>query len=152
MIRSGEDRKRWGHFGRFVRALREAKRLSQAEAASRAGMSDRHWKRLEAGASGTTRNKVPAIAHALDADLNETFLNAGFAPPEGPYYEPQFAKSQFADIYRKFQSLTTPQQNRLRLILEMLDREVERMLEEGGGGGEPPLRPAALSSQHPDEY
>jgi transcriptional regulator with XRE-family HTH domain len=78
MNRSGKDTK---DFGLWLRTHRTAAGINQTEAAKRARMSRTQWARLELGESGTKRENVPLIAKAINADLAETYRQAGYASP-----------------------------------------------------------------------
>ena len=60
--------------GRAIRARRVAYDWSQAEAAERAGMGERTWRRLENSGQATTENLVnAAIALRCEAHLADLF-------------------------------------------------------------------------------
>lgn len=67
------------HFGTWLRARRMALGMSQEKAAEEAKLSTNTWHRIEAGISGTRYSTVPRIAHAIQADLSETYRMAGFS-------------------------------------------------------------------------
>ncbi len=69
-------------FGNWLRVQRTALGLSQEKAGEEAKLSTNTWYRIEAGIVGTRKATVPRIAHAVQADLNETYRQAGFLPPE----------------------------------------------------------------------
>jgi transcriptional regulator with XRE-family HTH domain len=71
----------WVEFGAWIRDERESRRLSQGGAASRAGIDRQQWYRIESGKSGTRRDTVIAIAHALSVDEDEALKKAGFDSP-----------------------------------------------------------------------
>jgi transcriptional regulator with XRE-family HTH domain len=71
-------------FGAELRAMREARRLSQAELARRAGVD--HWfiSRLESGSRKPSREMVAVLAEALDLERalrQRLFVAAGYYPP-----------------------------------------------------------------------
>jgi transcriptional regulator with XRE-family HTH domain len=70
-------------FGTMLRSWRAARRLSQLELASAAGVSSRHLSFIETGRSRPSREMVVHLAEQLDIPLRErnTLLTAaGFAP------------------------------------------------------------------------
>lgn len=61
-------------FARNVRALRKAKKLSQEEAAERAGMNARAWQKVElgeAGKQGPTLRTIVKVARGLGVEPHE---------------------------------------------------------------------------------
>jgi transcriptional regulator with XRE-family HTH domain len=69
-------------FGNWIKELRDNARLSQDGAARRAGIDRQQWYRIENGLSGTKRDTVIRIAHALSASPDEALVRAGFAPEQ----------------------------------------------------------------------
>jgi len=76
-----EETERWRTFGAWVRSRRRSLGISQNVAASRAGLAGNHWSRLENGKSGIRRDKVEAIARALELHPSLVFEASGYAPP-----------------------------------------------------------------------
>ena len=69
--------------GPRLRALRDARRLSQMELSLRVGVSQRHLSWLENGRARPSRGMLLALLDALDAPLterNDALLAAGYAP------------------------------------------------------------------------
>lgn len=69
--------------GPRLRALRDARRLSQMELSLRVGVSQRHLSWLETGRARPSREMLLALLDALDAPLterNDALLAAGYAP------------------------------------------------------------------------
>lgn len=56
-----------------MRALREAKKLTQEELATRAQLDAKHIQTIEAGKTNTTMASLVGIAAALDVRLAELF-------------------------------------------------------------------------------
>ena len=69
----------WKSFGTWIKELRDKAGLSQDGAARRAEIDRQQWYRIENGLSGTKRDTVIRIAHALSADPNEALERAGFS-------------------------------------------------------------------------
>lgn len=68
-------------FGRFIRARREEKNLSQDGLGQRAGLDRQHIWRIENGLTGTRRDTVRRLAEALDVDQTILLHKAGFSSP-----------------------------------------------------------------------
>lgn len=66
-------------FGAWLKQKREESHFSQGGAAARAGIDRQQWYRIENGLSGTKRDTVVAIAHALSLPVEEALSRAGFA-------------------------------------------------------------------------
>lgn len=60
-------------FGHRVRTLRERAGLPQEEVAHRMGLSSSSFARIERGQQATRTNRLPALAAALEVDLQEFF-------------------------------------------------------------------------------
>src|SRR5215217_5429231 len=73
------DKKRWHVFADWLKAQREAARLSQDGLANLVGVDRQTIYRLENALSGTRRETILALAKALDADEREALRKAGFA-------------------------------------------------------------------------
>lgn len=69
--------------GKWLREERIARRLTQHEAAKRAGISRPLLAKIEAGDQPLHVSKVPGIASALDLDLATVYQRAGYIPPAG---------------------------------------------------------------------
>lgn len=83
-----------GQLGRLLRDWRARRGWSQLDTALAADMSQRHLSFIESGRSTPGRDKLLAIAEALDVPLRERnalLLAAGYAPlyPEQPWDAPQ---------------------------------------------------------------
>jgi transcriptional regulator with XRE-family HTH domain len=78
--------------------------------------------------SGTARNltlaKLRALARGLGVPIEEVISRA-----YGETYEDDlaFAKSRFAEVYYKFEELSDENKENALYLLEILDREVERL-------------------------
>lgn len=71
--------------GQLMRALREARRMSQSQLANRAELDHSYISRLERGTRTPTREAIHLIADALDLPLTDSnrdrmLAAAGFAP------------------------------------------------------------------------
>lgn len=62
------------HVGSTVRDHRRGLGLSQAEAASRTGISEAGWSRLEGGTTDPRLSQLLAVQEVLDVDSLETFV------------------------------------------------------------------------------
>jgi transcriptional regulator with XRE-family HTH domain len=62
-----------GRLGKRIRALREAKGLTQEELATRAQLDAKHIQTIEAGKTNTTVASLVGIAAALDGRLTDLF-------------------------------------------------------------------------------
>jgi len=60
-------------FGRRIRALREAKSISQEELAYRAGMHRTYLGGIERGERNPALKNISALAKALEVDISELF-------------------------------------------------------------------------------
>jgi transcriptional regulator with XRE-family HTH domain len=58
---------------RSLRRLRDAKGLTQEQAAEMAGVNWRHWQKLEAGEVNVTLNTLERICRGLKVDVRELF-------------------------------------------------------------------------------
>jgi transcriptional regulator with XRE-family HTH domain len=88
-------------FGTMLRTWRSARRMSQLELASVAGVSSRHLSFIETGRARPSREMVVHLAEQLDVPLRErnTLLTAaGFAPlyRETPLSAPEMAQARAA--------------------------------------------------------
>ncbi|HWP18214.1 MAG TPA: helix-turn-helix transcriptional regulator [Burkholderiaceae bacterium] len=82
--------------GERVKALRQARRLSQLELSLRVGVSQRHLSFIETGRSQPSREMLLALMDALElplAERNQLLIKAGFAPhyPQQPLASPDMA-------------------------------------------------------------
>jgi len=71
-------------FGAELRAMREARRFSQAELARRAGVDHSFISRLESGSRKPSRKMVALLAEALELERalrQRLFVAAGYYPP-----------------------------------------------------------------------
>jgi transcriptional regulator with XRE-family HTH domain len=59
--------------GRRLRALRDARGLTQERLAERAGVDAKHYQALESGLSNVTFATLLAVARALGVSLSELF-------------------------------------------------------------------------------
>jgi transcriptional regulator with XRE-family HTH domain len=59
--------------GRNMKRIRHARRLTQKEAATLAGIHWRHWQKVEAGHINPTLSSISGIAVALDTTIAELF-------------------------------------------------------------------------------
>ena len=86
-------------FGRRVRAARSARKMTQAETALAAGLSDGvAVSKIESGAHGIRLTTALALADALDASLDFLTGREGFAAPD-----PEVNKRM--EILRKIEAL-----------------------------------------------
>jgi len=60
-------------FGHHIRALREAKSISQEELAYRAGMHRTYLGGIERGERNPALKNISALAKALEVDISELF-------------------------------------------------------------------------------
>ena len=126
-------------FGQYVARKRKAAGLTQAELAGRVSVTTTYIRHLERGVDPFGRSEslrpavelVDAIAKAVDAPLAETRSRAGYATPTESngeeLNESGFDKSDFAALYRKYERLKPKQKRAFTPILEMIDRELERL-------------------------
>lgn len=109
--------------GRFVRERRRALDLSQEELADRAGLSRAMIAKLETGATGIRRERIPGLARALQEPDDVLFNLAGFTPIDRTTYGIEVAGGRW-----------TPAQNQefLDLAKRMLDEiaEIKHSLDE----------------------
>src|SRR5262245_65322706 len=83
-------------FGKLLRRWRGARRMSQLDLASEAGISARHLSFLETGRAQPSREMVQLLAGMLDVPLTERnalLVGAGYAPVYGerPLASPELA-------------------------------------------------------------
>lgn len=93
----------WAAFGAWIKEQREARKISQGGAAKRAEIDRQQWFRIENGLSGTRRDTVIRMAHAISADVDEALRLAGFAPLNAP--EPRGKPSTLADLLDRLDEL-----------------------------------------------
>jgi len=95
-------------FGTMLRTWRTARRMSQLELASAAGVSSRHLSFIETGRSRPSREMVVHLAEQLDVPLRErnALLNA----------------AGFAALYRET-SLSAPEMAQARQAIELVLRQ-----------------------------
>lgn len=124
----------WEAFGRWMRARREGKGLSQEAAAETVRMHPQTWYRLEGGASTkhSTMLRVARFLASDDGDLNHMLVAIGFAPmPISPKSHPYDTIESVLDAAAFFEhkGLSELDKERLRPSLEMLDQEIKRLQE-----------------------
>jgi transcriptional regulator with XRE-family HTH domain len=131
-------------FGQYVARKREAAGLTQVELAGRVGVTPTYIGYLEREVDPTGIGErlrpmievVDAVAAALGLPLTEVRLAAGHDPPAGTAsssfevvrINPD--EGDFAALRRKYESLTPEQRRSFRPVLEMVDRELDRLLKQ----------------------
>jgi transcriptional regulator with XRE-family HTH domain len=121
---------RWKAFGQWVAETRERSGVSQTEAALKAGMARQQWNRIETGNSGTRYDTVVKIAKVLSVVPAVALLKAGFSPMEDPNVKQEFEDSDLAILFYKQKNLTPEGKAKFKPILEMVDREIDRIEKE----------------------
>lgn len=108
----------WQAFGAWVKGEREAKRLTQSDAARAAGIDRQHWYRIESGKSGTKRDTVIAIARALEVSESIALDRAGYSPqiPEERHRLPEGVTIYFDSS----SDLTDEQKDKLLDVINMI--------------------------------
>lgn len=121
---------RWKAFGQWVAEVRDGMPISQTEAAERAGMVRQQWNRIETGNSGTRYDTVLKIAEVLGVPPEVALIKAGFSPMEDPKTKKEFEESDLAVLFYKQKNLTPEGKAKFKPILEMVDREIDRIEKE----------------------
>ena len=115
--------------------------MKQAELARRIGVTPMYVSYLERGVdpSGISETLLPtvaladAIATALNMTVQEVRSAAGLTAAEDLPEDASltisngFKESDFAALHLKYESLTPEQRENLRPVLEMIDRELDRL-------------------------
>ncbi|HYE64064.1 MAG TPA: helix-turn-helix transcriptional regulator [Pyrinomonadaceae bacterium] len=129
-------------FGQYIARRRKAVGLTQAEVARRISVTPTYISHLERGIDPTGRSDmllptvevVDAIAKAINAPVAKVRRLAGHAPPEDVIHEVidenVFDKGDFDALYFKYEKLTAKQKREFKRILEMIDRELDRLQQE----------------------
>lgn len=110
--------KHWETFGSWLRKMRRAADLSQAEVARRAHISENQVARIEKGESGTRRETVIALARAIGINLADALKQAGYALPD---------EKAVAELNEKFYPSQMPPKTYTQLLyaLEALGIEID---------------------------
>ena len=122
------DKKRWRVFGDWLKIKREEAKLSQDGLAYLVGVDRQTIYRLENALSGTKRETVIAIAKALNANEEEALRKAGFAPQEE--IDSDIERVELETMYRKRKNLTGQRRDAFKRLLDMVDRELDKLNEE----------------------
>lgn len=70
-------------YGKYIRHLREARGISLNAFAPSIGISSTYWSRIEREQEKPPKDDlIAAAAHALDSDVDESFIQAGRLPPD----------------------------------------------------------------------
>jgi transcriptional regulator with XRE-family HTH domain len=118
------------NFGSWLRNRRKALDLLQSDVAQRAGVSISYISTLERGQKHSTtgaeltpdRDKVIAIAKAVNGDIDEALLLCGYAPADTP--QPKTAKEALLAIEKLI-----PGFEGVLWFENMTDEDAERMLD-----------------------
>lgn len=100
--------------------------ITQSELARRSGFSREHIRRLIAGESGSKVEGVDAIARALNADVNEARIAAGYAPATETESIPVMHEKNEGEI-RASDSLTADMIFKLTQEVGFLTRRVDAL-------------------------
>lgn len=123
-----ESPENWQRFGEWMLGRRQLLGLSQEKAAELAGIHRQQWYRIENGAS-TKRSTVLSIAAVLQVTPEEAISIAyGVGEPTGPAdsIEDALKNAMFFDG----KGLSDEDLAKIRPLLEVVDREVERLKKE----------------------
>ncbi len=111
----------------YVQRVRNEKRLSLADVSARSGggIGKTHVSRIENGLSiNPSPAKLQALARGLGVSEEEIFAVArGKSPTE----DPNFYKSRFGELALKFDRIPTDKRVNVEALIELLDREMERL-------------------------
>lgn len=116
----------WKSFGREVRKRREELGLTQEAAGKRAQMKRQQWNRIEQGAS-TKRPTLLRIAKALELKPEVVLDWAGFKLDGGRAHIETVEEALDAILFFDRKGLSNADKEKLRPLLEMVDREAERL-------------------------
>lgn len=111
----------------FVRRLRREKDLSLADVSNRSGgrIGRTHIHRIENGeAKGVSVEKLRALAKGLGVTDEEIFAVARGKKPED---DPDFLKSRLGLLSLKFDKVPIDKRVNVEALIDLLDREVERL-------------------------
>lgn len=112
---ANSEAKRWKHFGKWIRGQRRAADLTQEQVAKRAGIHALQVGRIEKGESGTKRDTVMNLAHAIGADPIDALQNAGFA------ILPPYLEKRVGEMVELARETFTPKPKNLAEFLEALE-------------------------------
>lgn len=125
----------------YVRRVLHEKQLTLSDVERRAEghISDSYVGSISTGSiKNLTVSKLKALARGLGVAETQVFAACGVSLPEGE----EFSDTGFAKLFCKYRDLSIEHKQHLDTFLEMLDREIDRLLllsdlrEEQG----PPLR------------
>lgn len=113
------EAERWRRFGKWMADRRLDLRMTQLDAARKAGMSRVNWARIETGA-GTKSITIPDIARALGyatpSEINQVYRIAGFARDQ-----------ETVELSTSMQRLRELPVEIREAIEQQIDREYERI-------------------------
>jgi transcriptional regulator with XRE-family HTH domain len=143
----------WQSVGRKIRERREELGLTQEAAGKRAKMKRQQWNRIEQGAS-TKRPTLFRIAKALELEPEIVLDWAGFKLKSERARVDTIEESLDATSYFERKGLSEADKEKIRPLLEVADREVERLRSQPTHRphtreGEPPSRTPTTKIQSP---
>lgn len=119
----------WVKFGRWLKSQRQDRRITQQALADGIGMHQVHVSRIENGHSGTKRETVIEIARFLELNVTDTLRRAGFSDAETTEARIT-ASSKMIALAHKFDSLPAKKRPDAEPLIDVLDREIDRLLSE----------------------